>query len=137
VGHRDAEEEGEISKVGHRELAMELVGEMTKKVAAGGGEDDVVHVEQEISHLITPAKNKQRDIAFGSNEPDVMHIVGEALVPRPRGLLEAIEGLVKPTNMLRMSVIDEAGRLLAVHLLVKSKVGNGQGRAIQYPYPYS
>jgi hypothetical protein len=46
-----------------------------------------------------------------------MHIMGEALVPSPRGLLEAIEGLVKTTNMLRMSVIDEAGRLLAVDLL--------------------
>jgi hypothetical protein len=92
---------------------MELVGEMTKKAAAGGSEDDVVHVEQEISHLMTLAKNKQRDIAFGSNEPDAMHIVGEALVPSPRGLLEAVEGLVKPTNMLGMSVVDEAGRLLA------------------------
>jgi hypothetical protein len=99
---------------------MELVGEMTKKAAAGGGEDDVVHVEQEISHLITPAKNKHRDIAFGSNKPNAMHIVGAALVPSLRGLLEAVEGLVKSTNMLRTSVIDEAKRLLAVDLLVKS-----------------
>jgi hypothetical protein len=49
-----------------------------------------------------------------------MHIVGAALVPSPRGLLEAVEGLVKSTNMLRTSVIDEARRLLAVDLLVKS-----------------
>jgi hypothetical protein len=42
------------------------------------------------------------------------------LIPRPRGLLEAVERLVKSADMMRMIQVDEAGRLLTIDLLVKS-----------------
>jgi hypothetical protein len=45
--------------------------------------------------------------------------VSEPLVPSPRGLLEAIERFVQTTHKLWSSQIDEAGRLLAVDLLIK------------------
>jgi hypothetical protein len=45
--------------------------------------------------------------------------VSEPLVPSPRGLLEAIEIFVQTTHKLWSSQIDEAGRLLAVDLLIK------------------
>jgi hypothetical protein len=104
---------------------VEELGDVAKKIDAGGGEDDIVHIEKEVGHLVSPSKDEHGDIAIGSNKAEAMHVVSEALVPSPRGLLEAVEGLVKPTNMLRMSVIDEAGRLLAVDLLIKSAMKKG------------
>jgi hypothetical protein len=45
--------------------------------------------------------------------------VSEPPVPSPRGLLEAVERFVQTTHKLGSSRIDEAGRLLAVDLLIK------------------
>ena len=54
-----------------------------------------------------------------------MGVVSEALVPGTWSLLEAIEGLVKPTNMLRMNSVDEARWLLAVDHLLEIAVEKG------------
>jgi hypothetical protein len=54
-----------------------------------------------------------------------MCIVGEALVPCTRGLLEAVERLVEPTNMLGMIGVDEARWLLAVDHLIKIAMKKG------------
>ena len=54
-----------------------------------------------------------------------MSIVGEALVPGSRGLLEAVERLVEPTNMLRTSRVDEARWLLTVDHLIKIAMKEG------------
>jgi hypothetical protein len=54
-----------------------------------------------------------------------MCIVSKPLIPRPGSLLEAIERLVKPADMMWMSQVDEAGRLLAVDLLVKRAMEEG------------
>jgi hypothetical protein len=47
------------------------------------------------------------------------------LIPRPGSLLEAVERLVKTTPVVGMSQVDEAGRLLAVDLLVKRAMEKG------------
>jgi hypothetical protein len=39
----------------------------------------------------------------------------QPLKPRPRCLLESIEGLDEEVDMIRLSVVDEARRLLTVH----------------------
>jgi hypothetical protein len=67
-----------------------------RNIYARGGEDDVIHIEQEVSHLISPSKNEEGDITHGSDKPKAVHVVSEGLVPSPMGLLEAVEGLVKP-----------------------------------------
>jgi hypothetical protein len=101
------------------------LGDMAKKSGAGGDEDDVIYVEQEIGYLLTPSKNEQGDIALGSDEPEAMDVVCETLVPSSRGLLEAVERLVQTAHMLGTSVVDETRRLLAVDLLVKSAMEEG------------
>jgi hypothetical protein len=52
-------------------------------------------------------------------------VVSEPLVPCARGLLEAVERLVKPTDVVRMSRVDEARGLNAVDLLVKIAMEEG------------
>jgi hypothetical protein len=98
---------------------VEESGDMLKKGEAGGSENNVVDVQQEVSHILSSAKNKQGDITHRSNKPQAMSIVRETLVPGSRSLLEAVQGLVKPTNMSRMHGVDKARRLLTIDLLVK------------------
>ncbi len=47
-----------------------------------------------------------------------MEVGGELLVPSPWSLLEAVQGALQETNVVRVSRVDEAGRLLAVDRLV-------------------
>jgi hypothetical protein len=94
----DADEVREIVEVSHGELAVEELGDVAKKIDAGGGEDDIVHIEKEVGHLVSPSKDEHGDIAIGSNKDEAMRVVSKALVPSPRGLLEAVEGLVKPED---------------------------------------
>ena len=54
-----------------------------------------------------------------------MGIVCEALGPSSRGLLEAVDRLVEPTNMLRTSRVDEAMWLLTEDHLVKIAMKEG------------
>jgi hypothetical protein len=119
ASHRDAEEVGELAEVSHGELAVEELGDMAKKTGAGGGENDVVHIEQEVSDLVSSSKNEEGDITLCSDEPETVRVVSEALVPGPRGMLEAVERLMKFADMLGKRFVDEARGLLAVDLLVK------------------
>ena len=50
---------------------------------------------------------------------------GKPLVPRSRSLLQSVKRAMKLTDMVGLSRIDEAGRLLAVDHLIKSAVEEG------------
>jgi hypothetical protein len=100
-------------------------GDVLKKTGARGGEDDVVHVNKKVGELVTPAKDEQGGVRERLDEPEPMRVVGEALVPRPGSLLQAVERLVKPADMVGASRVDEARWLLTVNLLVKSAMEKG------------
>jgi hypothetical protein len=70
-------------------------------------------------------KYEEEDIRLRGGETETMSIVSEPLVPSPRGLLEVVERFVQTTHKLGSSRIDEAGRLLAVDLLVKIAMKEG------------
>jgi hypothetical protein len=70
-------------------------------------------------------KYEEGDIRQRGGETEAMSIVGKLLVRSPRGLLEAIERFVQMTHKMRSSRIDEAGRLLAVDLLIKIAMKEG------------
>jgi hypothetical protein len=98
---------------------------MPKEIQAGGGEDDVVDVEEQVGNLSTSSKNEQGGVREGCHKPYPMHIVGEALVPHTRSLLESIEGLVESTDMLRPRRVDEARWLLTIDHLIKIAMEKG------------
>ena len=104
---------------------MKTTGDVLKKTSAGSGEDNIVHIEKQISQVVAPSKDKQGDVALRGDEAETVRVVSTALVPSPRSLLEAIEGLVEPTDMLRMIRVDEARWLLAVDHLVKITMEKG------------
>jgi hypothetical protein len=71
------------------------------------------------------AKHEEGDTRLRGGEAEAMSIVSKPLVPSLRGLLEAVERFVQTTHKLGSSRIDEAGRLLAVDLLVKIAMKKG------------
>jgi hypothetical protein len=96
-----------------------------KKTEARGGEDDVIHVNKKVGELVIPAQDEQGGVRERRDKPEPMRIVGEALIPCPGSLLQAVERLVKPTDMVGASRVDEARRLLTVNLLIKSAMKKG------------
>jgi hypothetical protein len=122
---RDPEEIGQVPEIGHGELTVELVGDVLKKTGAGGGEDDVVDVEQQISQVVAATKHEEGHVALRGNEAKPVSVVGEALVPRPGRLLQAIKRLVEQADVLGPSGVDEARWLLAVDHLVKIAMQEG------------
>ena len=104
---------------------MELVGDVLKKPGAGGGEDDVVNIEEQVGHLGTAPKHEERHVTLGRHEPKAMSMMSEPLVPRAGRLLESIEGLVEVADMVRTCRVDEAGWLLTMYHLVKIAMEKG------------
>jgi hypothetical protein len=64
-------------------------------------------------------------VRLGLNEADGGQVGGEATVPAPRRLLEAVQGAVQPTNQIRTSGVNEVGGLAAVDSLRESAVEEG------------
>ena len=115
---RDPEEVRQVPEIGHGELPVELVGDVLEKRGAGRGEDDVVHVEEQVGHLRAVPEHEQRHVALRSHKAQSMSVMSEPLVPRAGRLLESIEGLVEQADMVRTRRVDEAGWLLTVNHLV-------------------
>jgi hypothetical protein len=88
---RDAEEERQGAEISHGKLGVELLREALKEPSSGGGDDDVVHVQEDEGEIRATLVDKQRDIRLGGDETKPMREEGEPLVPRPRSLLEAVE----------------------------------------------
>jgi hypothetical protein len=54
-----------------------------------------------------------------SNGPKVVYVCGKALVPRPRSLLQTIEGFLQRTNMIKSGEVEEARRRLTIDCLLE------------------
>jgi hypothetical protein len=98
----------------HRELLLKSCSGTLETLRARGGEDDVANVEQQVSSVGVAVVDEQRGIRLGLHEAQGDQVGGEAVVPRSRHLLQAVEGLVEPTHQLRVRGVNEADRLRAV-----------------------
>jgi len=63
--------------------------------------------------------DKERGVRDRGDEAQGADVAGEALVPRPRGLLESIQGLLQQADMIWRSWVDKTRRLLAVDRLLQ------------------
>jgi hypothetical protein len=104
---------------------LESCSGMLEKLRARGGEHDVIDVEQQVSSVGATTVDKQRGVRFGLHEAQGDQVGGEAVVPRSRRLLQAVEGLVEPTHQLRVRRINEANGLRAVGCLKECAVEEG------------
>ena len=69
--------------------------------------------------------DEEGDVRLRGDEANAMREVGETLVPRSRGLLEAVQRLVQATDVVGAVGVDEARRLLTLDLLVKIAMEEG------------
>jgi hypothetical protein len=88
---RDVEEVMEIPKICHGELGVEPIDDALKEGRRGGGEDDVVDVQQQAGKTTTLLVHKEGDVGGRRSEPKLADVRGKTLVPRPRSLLQTIE----------------------------------------------
>jgi hypothetical protein len=121
----DAEEVVERVEVLHRELLLESCSGTLEKLRARGGEYNVIDVEQQVSSVGAAAIDKQRGVWLGLHEAQEDQVGGEAVVPRSRRLLQAVEGLVELAHQLRVCGVNEASGLRAVDDLKECAVEEG------------
>jgi hypothetical protein len=69
--------------------------------------------------------DEQGRVRLGLDEADGGQVGGEATVPSPWRLLEAVKGPVQPADQIRTVGVDEAGGLAAVHSLRQSAMEEG------------
>jgi hypothetical protein len=112
----DAKEVMEKPQVLHRKLPLEGDDCALEKIGDGCREHDVVDVE-EVDDVIATTVDEEGRIRLGLDEADGGQVGGEAAIPGPRRLLEAVEGTVQPTDQIRVSDVDEADGLAAVDSL--------------------
>ena len=96
---------------------------MTQEPRGGGGEHDIVDVE-EVRSIRTATEDEQRRVRLGLDET-LRTQGGEATVPRPGGLLEAVEGLVELADHVGVSRVDKPNGLSAVDRLRQGAVEEG------------
>jgi hypothetical protein len=79
----DPQEVVERPEVLHRKLPLEEGDDATQKLEGGGGEDDVVDVEEEVRCIRTMTKDEQGRVRLGLDETLRTLEGGEATVPSP------------------------------------------------------
>jgi hypothetical protein len=104
---------------------MKLVCDVLKQAGAGGGENNVINVHQQVGHRVTTSKHEEGHVALESNKAKTVSMMGKPLVPSAGCLLEAVERLVKQADILGTSRVDEARRLLVVNHLVEIAMEKG------------
>jgi hypothetical protein len=82
---------------------------------------DVVDTE-EVDDVVTVSKDEHGGGRLGLNKVKGNQIGDVVIVPGPRCLLEAIQGVIKLTHHTRATGVDKADRLAAVHRLGHSVV---------------
>jgi hypothetical protein len=121
----DPQEVVERPEVLHRKLPLEAGDDATQKLGGGGGEDDVVDVEEEVRCIQTVTKDEQGRVRLGLDETLRRQEGGEATVPSPRCLLEVVEGLVELADQVGLSRVDKPNRLGVVDRLRQGAVEEG------------
>jgi hypothetical protein len=96
--------------------ALKRVDEAAKKWLTGSGEDNVIHVEKQVGSLCAMMVDEQRRAWLGLHEAQCHQERSQSRVPRPGGLLEAVEGPVEPADHVRARGVHEPHRLTAVGL---------------------
>src|SRR6185295_5815316 len=104
----DAQEVVELTKILHSELLLQREDCTLKQLRTGGGEHNVIDIEQQICSLISTAVDEERRVRLGLGEPQCQQERGEPRAPSPRSLLQSMERLVEPVDHIRMTRIHKS-----------------------------
>jgi hypothetical protein len=108
----------------HRKLLLEAGDDAMQEPRGGGGEHDVVDVE-EVRSIRTATEDELGRVRLGLDETLRTQEGGEVTVPSPRGLLETVEGLVELADHVWVSRVDKPNGLSAVDRLRQGAVEEG------------
>jgi hypothetical protein len=105
-GTRDSnvEEVAKSAKIRHGELRAQPSHDALQE---GGGENDVVDVQQEVGETRPLSENEKGRVGGGGDEAELPEEGGEALVPGPRSLLQSIQGFLQTIDMIWGARVDD------------------------------
>ena len=69
---------------------MKKVGDVLQETGAGGGEDDVVHVQKQVRHGAATVQDEERRVGLGGDEAQRGEVAREAREPCVRRLFQAV-----------------------------------------------
>jgi hypothetical protein len=121
----DPQEVVEGPEVLHRKLLLEAEDDATQEPRGGGGGHDIVDVEEEVRIIRTATEDEQECVRLCLDETLRTQEGGEATVPSPGGLLEAVEGHVELADHVGVSRVDKPNRLNAEDRLRQGAVEEG------------
>jgi hypothetical protein len=126
----------ERPQVLHRKLLLEAGDDATQELRGGGGEHNIVDVE-EVRSVRAATEEEQGRVRLGFDEALRTQEGGEATIPSPGGLLEAIEGLVELADHVGVSRVDKPNGLSAVDRLCQGAVEEGvlHVELVERPFP--
>ena len=107
----------ELTKILHSKLLLQRGDDALKQSLTGGGEHNIINIEQQVGSLIPTAVDEQRSISLGLGEPQSQQERGEPRVPGPKSLLQTIEGLVEPADHVQTTRVHKSRRLRTVDSL--------------------
>ena len=109
----------ECAQVSHGKLRVEAPNELLKKCRRGRSKDDVVDVEEQVGDTGPVFVDKEGGVGGRGDEAELANACRKTLVPGSGSLLQAVEGALQQTHMVRKDMIDEAWGLLAVDGLLQ------------------
>jgi len=116
------EEEPDVTKILDCKFLAKQLDDVCQEITCRSGEQDVIDIDKQISCLTSVSEDEERCVGAGGDEANASEVATKTLKPRPGRLFKSIEGLDKTTDMVRVSLIDEACRLMAEHLFGKVAV---------------
>ena len=123
----DSKEARRGSEIFELEMLMKIGNEVVDLRGGRSDDENVIDVNEKIERA--SGSIDKRGVSFGSLKTESKKLPSEFLIPLLRGLFEAIEGLAKEKDMVRILRMVKAGGLIHVDELMKISVEKGVGNA--------
>ena len=108
----------ECAQVSHGKLKVEAPNDLLK-CHRGRSKDDVVDVQKQVGDTGPVFVDKEGGVGSRGDEAELANVCRKTLVPGSGSLLQAVEGALQQTHMVRKNRVDEAWGLLAVDGLLQ------------------
>jgi hypothetical protein len=122
-----AEEVVKRAEVLDGELSAKTISEISKKSIVSGYQDDVINIEQQVSHIRPLSKDEQGGVEARRAKAKLMKKRRHALVPATWCLLQSVQGAGEQAHTVEMLGIDKPSGLLIVNLVGEMSIEEGVG----------
>ena len=109
----------ECAQVSHGKLRVEAPNDLLKKCRRGRSKDDVVDVEEQVGDTNPVFVDKEGGVGSRGDKTELANVCRKTLVPGSGSLLQAVEGALQQTHMVKKNRVEEAWGLLAVDGLLQ------------------